>query len=200
MAAREPQLSPYAATKKEGEMRLQDVGRNLDWMILRPPVVYGPGDKQTLRLFRQFNSGFALELGSGGRFSMIYVDDLTAAVLFLLEDTDRKSAIFELDDGHEGGYAWNDVVAEASYKLNRRIRNFVVPRALQHAIAGVAGAVSAMTGTPPVLSRGKMNEFAHLDWVSTTNALNNVSGWKPNINLREGISRTIDWYVLQGWL
>ena len=200
MAAREPHLSAYAATKREGEMRLRDVGHNLDWVILRPPVVYGPGDKQTLKLFRQFNKGVALELGSGGRFSMIYVDDLISAILYLLKDSDRKSATFELDDGHEGGYAWNDVVDEASRKLNRRIRSFAVPRALQHAIADLAGALSAISGTPPVLSRDKIKEFAHLDWVSTTNSLNNVTEWKPNVNLREGISRTLDWYVAQGWL
>ena len=39
---------------------------------------------------------------------MIYVDDLIAAILYLLHDSAQNSAIFELDDGHAGGYSWNE--------------------------------------------------------------------------------------------
>jgi nucleoside-diphosphate-sugar epimerase len=200
IAAREPHLSDYAATKREGENRLLEIGQALIWQLIRPPVVYGPGDKQTLQLFRQFKSGFALELGSGGRFSMIYVEDLISAILYLLQDSARKSAIFELDDGHHNGYSWNDVVTEASRKLDRRVRNIAVPRVVQQLIAASASAASLISKKPPVLSRGKINEFAHPDWVATTNLLSDVSDWQANINLREGISRTIDWYVCHGWL
>ena len=200
MAAREPHLSHYAATKREGENRLRSLGEALHWQIMRPPVVYGPGDKQTLKLFRQFKSGFALELGSGGRFSMIYVDDLISAILYLLQNFDRNSAVFELDDGHDNGYSWSEIVTEASRKLNRRVRNITVPTAVQHLIAASGSAVSAVTQKPPILSRGKINEFAHPNWVATTNLLNDVGDWQPNINLQDGISRTIDWYVSQGWL
>ena len=200
MAAREPHLSAYAATKREGENRLCDLGQGLHWQIMRPPVVYGPGDKQTLKLFRQFKNGFALELGSGGRFSMIYVDDLISAILYLLQDLAWDSTIFELDDGHDNGYSWSDVVAEASRKLNRGVRNISVPTAVQHLIAMSGSAVSAVTKNPPTLSRGKINEFAHSDWVATNNLLSDAGDWKPTINLREGISRTIDWYVSQEWL
>jgi nucleoside-diphosphate-sugar epimerase len=200
IAAREPQLSHYAATKREGENRLRSLGQALHWQILRPPVVYGPGDKQTLKLFSPFKSGFALEFGSGGRFSMIYVDDLISAILYVLHDSTQNSTIFELDDGHQNGYSWSDVVTEASRKLNRRVTNFAVPAAVQHVIAASGSVVSAVTKRPPVLSRGKINEFAHPDWVAKTNLLSDLTDWQPNINLHEGISRTIDWYVSHGWL
>ena len=131
---------------------------------------------------------------------MIYVDDLISAILYVLQDFDRNSAIFELDDGHHNGYSWSDVVTEASRKLNRRVRNITVPRAVQHLIAASGSAVSAVTKKPPVLSRGKINEFAHPDWVAKTNLLSDFTDWQPNINLQEGISRTIDWYVSHGWL
>jgi len=200
IAAREPQLSPYAATKRESENRLRDLGEALQWQVVRPPVVYGPGDRQTLMIFRQFKSGISLELGSDGRFSMIYVDDLIAAIMYLLRDSARKSEVFELDDGHRGGYCWDDVVTEASRKLQRKIRNIPVPKAVQYSVAAAASAVSAFTKRPPLLTRGKMNEFAHNDWIAKNNLLNEGSDWQSFINLREGISRTIDWYVAQGWL
>lgn len=200
IAAREPHLSPYAATKREGENRLRQHGGPLRWNILRPPVVYGPGDRQTLQIFRQFKNGFSLQLASEGRFSMIYVDDLVAAILYLVRDSGRNSAIFELDDGHPNGYCWDDVVSESSRKLNRPIRNIRVPAAVQTIIAAAASAVSAVTGKPPVLSRGKINEFAHPDWIAGRNLLNGAAGWDAKIDLPEGVSRTIDWYISEGWL
>lgn len=200
LAAREPHLSHYAATKRDGENRLQNLGQALRWQILRPPVVYGPGDKQTLRLFRLFKRGYAFQPASGGRFSMIYVDDLVSAILYLLHDSAQVSAIFELDDGHQDGYSWNDVVTEASRKLDRRVRNITVPTSILRLIAASGTVISAVTRKPPILSQGKVNEFTHPDWVATTNLLSDISDWQSFVNLREGISRTIDWYVSRGWL
>jgi len=200
LAAREPHLSHYATTKKEGEIRFQALSAPNNWQILRPPVVYGPGDKQMLKLFKQFKNGFALRPKTSGRFSMIYVEDLVSAIMYLLKSSPQKPAIFELDDGHPNGYSWNEVVAEASQKLERNIRSFDVPTALLHLVGGFETIVSSITNTPPTLSRGKINEFTHPDWVATTNLLNNVSDWESNVNLQEGISRTIDWYVSRRWL
>ena len=200
LAAREPHLSYYAATKREGEIRFQALNQAHMWHILRPPVVYGPGDKQTLKLFRQFNSGFALRPRAGGRFSMIYVEDLISAILYLLQDSAQKSAVFELDDGHPNGYSWDEVVAEASQKLGRKIRSIDVPTALLHLVGSFETVISTITKKPPVLSCGKINEFTHPDWVATSNLLSHDSDWKSNVNLQEGISRTIDWYVARKWL
>ena len=200
LAAREPHLSHYAATKREGEIRCQTLGKTHNWQVIRPPVVYGPGDKQTLKLFKQFKNGFALRPKAGGRFSMIYVDDLIFAILYLLQDNSLKSAIFELDDGHQNGYSWDDIVAESRRKLRRNIRSFDVPTALLRVIGGFETIASSLTNTSPTLSRGKINEFTHSDWVANTNLLNQLSDWKSNVNLEEGISQTIDWYVSHKWL
>jgi len=200
IAAREPSLSHYSASKRGGEKQLEDSTVSLNWQILRPPVVYGPGDKQTLNLFRQFSRGFSLELGSGGRFSMLYVDDLISAVRCLLLDKSRNSAIFELDDGHPGGYCWNDVVIEAGKKFDRTVKNIVVPKPAQYILATAASITATLVRNPPILNRGKINEMFHPDWISRNNLLNEATDWIPKVQLAEGISMTVDWYVEQGWL
>ena len=113
LAAREPQISPYAHSKRQAEEHLRQVGAGLDWQILRPPVVYGPGDRATLPLFRQFTRGLVLRPSGDGRFSMIYVEDLAAAASALLEQGATARRVMELDDGTAGGYGWNDVLATA---------------------------------------------------------------------------------------
>ena len=76
LAAREPKLSIYGATKAGSEALVGDSG--LGFAIVRPPAVYGPGDKETLELFRMAKRGFVL-LPPEGRLSLIHVDDFRAA-------------------------------------------------------------------------------------------------------------------------
>ncbi|HXV73768.1 MAG TPA: NAD(P)H-binding protein, partial [Sphingomonadales bacterium] len=59
LAAREPHLSPYAASKCAGEDVLKENGEGISWTIVRPPAVYGPRDREILRLFRAMNWGIA---------------------------------------------------------------------------------------------------------------------------------------------
>ena len=63
LAAREPHLSPYAESKKKGEEILAKRAGDRPWAVLRPPAVYGPGDKELLPLFRWMFRGIGPVLG-----------------------------------------------------------------------------------------------------------------------------------------
>ncbi len=200
LAAREPQLSPYARSKQQAEDRLRQIGTDLEWQVLRPPVVYGPGDRATLPLFSQFARGLALRPGGNGRFSMIYVEDLAAAAVDLLEQSLPSGQVMELDDGSQGGYGWDEVLAVAERQLGRRVRAVAVPYILQRLAAAASVAGAAVTGRAPMLSQGKVSEIAHPDWVSRNNLLSDFSSWRPVVGLDEGFSRTFAWYKAAGWL
>ena len=58
LAAREPGLSWYAASKRAGEALLGS-HPDLDWLVLRPPAVYGPGDREMLPVFEAMARGIA---------------------------------------------------------------------------------------------------------------------------------------------
>ena len=60
IAARQPQVSDYAASKLAGEAELTRLDDELPWSILRPPAVYGPGDRETLAFFRALRMGVAM--------------------------------------------------------------------------------------------------------------------------------------------
>lgn len=209
LAAREPQLSPYAASKRAAEQVLQDLGDGLDWRILRPAVVYGPGDRATLPLFRQFHRGIVLVPAGGGRFSMIYVDDLAAAAVAALAPDLPPRGLLEPDDGTAGGYGWAEVLAAAAGQAGRPLRALAVPRPLQRLAAGLSGAGALVTGRPAMLTQGKVNEIAHPDWVCRPRpldapggaaALSDCISWRPAVGLDEGFSRTMAWYKAAGWL
>jgi len=200
LAAREPQLSPYAASKRAAEAALEGAGAALDWQALRPPVVYGPGDRATLPLFRQFSRGMVLRPAGTGRFSMLYVEDLAAAVAGLLNQDAPQGAVLALDDGRPGGYGWPEVLASAEAQLRRRVRGVPVPQAVQRLAAAAAALGAAVRGRPAMLTQGKVNEIGHPDWVCHPPLLGDCISWRPAVGLDEGFSRTFAWYKAAGWL
>lgn len=200
LAAREPQLSPYATSKREAEAILQAEAGGLPWQALRPPVVYGPGDHATLPLFRQFARGLVLRPAGGGRFSMLFVEDLAAAVAALLDQGGPPGRIMELDDGAPGGYGWDEVLAAAERQFGRRMRAVPVPQPVQRLAAAAGGLGALFTGRPPILSQGKVNEIAHRDWVCRNGLLGDCISWRPAVGVHEGFARTSAWYKAAGWL
>ena len=75
LAATRPGLSIYGETKAKAEKIVALSG--LDWTIIRPPAVYGPGDGEMLELFKMAKLGFVtLPPDADGRMSVIHVEDL----------------------------------------------------------------------------------------------------------------------------
>jgi len=201
LAAREPALSPYAASKAAGERQLADAAATLHWSILRPPAVYGPGDRETLDLFRLMRHGWLpTPRPAGGRVSLIHVDDLCAALQVLLTAALPSGAIFEVDDGKRGGYGWPDVAAAGAAVFGRPVRPFGVPRGLLTGIAQINEGIARLSRRAPMVSRGKVAELYHPDWVCRANPALAAVGWRPRIELVAGFRQTVEWYRRHSWL
>ena len=192
LAAREPSLSGYGASKAASEQLLP--ASNLDWAIVRPPAVYGPGDRETLELFRMAALGVAL-VPTAGRASFIHADDLSAALLALA--TGGASGTFEPDDGHPNGYEHGEFARMIGTAVGKRPLVLRVPKAGMLAGAAVDTAASRLRGRLPKLSFDRANYFAHPNWVSRGPA---IPGWSPNIAAPEGLAATARWYRDAGWL
>lgn len=194
LAAREPQLSHYAHSKRVMESLLEGPEAPGQRLVLRPPAVYGPGDRELMPLFQTMAHGFApLPAPDGARVSLIYVDDLARAVVTWLQQGRRHSGVFELHDGQPQGYSWDEIVETAASLLGRRVRKLPLPDSLlkvwTRANAGLARALHYA----PMLTPGKLRELQHPDWVCDNAALCAAIKWEPRIKLREGLQLTCGW-------
>lgn len=188
LAAREPHLSHYASSKAAAEVRLKGI-QGLNWSIVRPPAVYGPGDKELAPLFESMSKGIgAHPAGSSSHFSVIHVSDLAQFIAHLM-----KSAIleqlppgysYEPDDG-SGGYSWQDIKDCAAQAFKRKVRLLAVPHVVLRAAARVNHMASGMLNYAPMLSPGKVNELTHPDWVCRP--LPTHIDWQPSIDLEAGL-------------
>ncbi|MGN6481793.1 NAD-dependent epimerase/dehydratase family protein [Luteibacter sp.] len=194
LAAREPALSDYAGSKRRGERALAERAGRLNWAAIRPPAVYGPGDREMLPLFQGMERGIAAIPGAGdGRFSMIHVADLASAVVAWLGARTESGAIYELDDGHARGYDWDTVLGTAAQVLRQGapIRRLKIPVAVLRTVAQVNRLGARLFGYAPMLTPGKVREITHADWVSDSTAFVQATGWRPVVNFRDGLAQTL---------
>ncbi len=201
LAAREPGLSSYAASKRCGEAVLLDQGNALPWTVLRPPAVYGPGDRETLSFFKGINAGVGAMLGSqGARFSLIHVDDLAKAITSVIDPGCADRLVLELDDGMEGGHSWPSMIDAGERVLGTKVKRLTVPRVVLSTLAHTNSTLRIFPGYTPMLTPEKISELTHPNWVADCRNILGSTDWLPTIPIDRGFKTTVDWYRLHRWL
>lgn len=198
LAAREPRLSSYAASKQAAEDVVAN--RASPWLAVRAPAIYGPGDRETLTYFKAVARGIAPQPAvQGARLSLIHVEDLAEA-LALAVDQPPENGVYEIDDGHPGGYGYDDMARAAGAALGRQAITFPVPRVVMRGVAAINGLTQKFGGPAQILSEGKVNEIFHRDWNIHDSRLAEALHFAPHFDLGTGFRDTILWYRARGWL
>ena len=192
LAASLPEISAYAASKNAGERALAASAGTMHWTAFRPCAVYGPGDREMLPLFRVMEKGFApVWSDDSTRFSLLYVQDLAAAVMSWLSANTPNNSIFELHDGRPDGYSIAEVIATAEVALGRRIRRLPVPRSGLSTIANINIRLAKILGYAPMLTPWKVRELRHPRWVCDNADLSAATGWHPQVVLKDALLPTL---------
>lgn len=195
LAAREPTLSPYAASKAAGEAALLDHAESDDWLVLRPSALYGPGDQATLPVFRAaLLPVLVVPACPGARLSLLHVDDCAAAIVAACRVPIRH-AVWEVG---EGAFDWPAIGRAAARALGRDPGLVAVPRPLLAIGVGLLRLLAP--GRSPLASPGKLAEMMHPDWTCRSDHLPPEGVWSPTIGLEAGFDATAAWYRTHGWL
>lgn len=194
LAAREPRLSHYGASKAGTELLLTARKWSFTWSMIRPPAIYGPGDTEILKLFKATKYGVLPAPGSrANRFSMIHVADLARALVAAC-DGSNKQAVLEIDDGQPGGYAIKDVAASLPGGDTKNTRTVPVPFALLGLVGGVNDLLARMLSKPFMLTLSTARYLCHPDWTVKEARRFKHKGWLPQFDLKAGLKDTLDWY------
>lgn len=200
LAAREPDLSDYAASKRAGETAAIDAYGGKDWLIIRPPAIYGPWDRETLPLFKAACGPVVPVMGgAAARLAMLHVGDAARAIT-TLAGASVSGRCFALCDGNHAGYGWDALLDQAAMAVGRRAVRVRVPEALLHLLGGVGGLRARLTGTPVMLTSGKVREILHADWTVPQSDMPDSGVWAPAVGLADGFRMTAEWYRSHGWI
>ncbi len=191
-------VTMYGRSKLAAEVVVR--ASRLPWVILRPPAVYGPRDRDNfLALFRLARFGICPVFGDGSQeLSLVYVTDLAAAL--------RRAAVSENTVGrayfvnHPELVTSGQILREIGRLRGSRVRLLPLPRPVAVAALGIAGGAAGLLRRKTILSRDKANEFYQPAWTADSTPLIHGTGWTPAFDMASGLRATHDWYRGQGWL
>ncbi len=200
LAAREPRLSHYGASKAGTEMLLTARKWPFSWTIIRPPAIYGPGDKEVLKLLKGSKWGILPAPGSTkNRFSMIHARDLAEAITALC-DKSHSATIVEIDDGKTGGYQVSDVAAAIPSQSKKKQTIIPLPYGVIGTIGAINGIFARIINRPAMLTLSTARYLCHPDWTVREGRRPKIANWTPKFSLKAGLEDTIDWYRKNGLL
>lgn len=194
LAAREPKLSLYGASKAKAEELVHSSG--LDWAIVRPPAVYGPGDKETLELFRMAKLGLML-MPPKGRVSVIHADDLSRLFIALASPSAPSNKLIEPDDGTAGGWTHREFARALAAAVGTKAAVISSPGIL---LRMAARADQFLRGEKAKLTVDRAAYFSHRNWVVEPKRAAPAKLWRPEIETFSGLADTAYWYREKGWL
>lgn len=199
LAARSPELSDYAASKRAGEDAARAVlGERL--MAIRPPAIYGPGDRETLALFQLAATSPIMPMpdDASARLALVQVDDVVARLIAAVGDG-WGPGVFALSGARPEGYGWREIFTCAATAVDRTPTLAPIPPWLIRGAAGLSEAAGRLRRAPTIFNRGKARELLHRDWSVAPDEQppGPAAAW---LDLPTGFSRTVAWYRSAGWL
>jgi nucleoside-diphosphate-sugar epimerase len=196
-------VSAYGQSKLAAEQAVRSFAPAIDASIIRPPIVYGPRDKEFLpSLFQLARTGLILKSGTGDkRYSIIHVNDLVELVIAVAErgarvDEDGAAGVYFGDDGVE--YTWEGLARGALAALGRRGTVVPVPEFVSWIAAGAATATARLTGRAAILSLDKMMEIREPAWTCSSSKARQELDWAPRVSFVEGMREAARWYRERG--
>jgi dihydroflavonol-4-reductase len=198
-AAEPHPVSQYGRSKLEGEEAVRNSALWERSVIVRPPVVYGPGDKDVYQLIRAASRGWMVRIGRGQQhFSIIYVEDLVNGLVNVAENEHAGGKIYFL--AHPMPVLWEDFGMCVARLTRKACRTVTVPASFAYGAGLCAEWWARWSGKPGILSRDKVREACCDGWVCDTGRSLRELGFCAGTDLEEGLRRTIDWYREAGWL
>lgn len=191
-------LTAYGESKLAGEAAALAGADDVEVVILRPPAVYGPGDRDLLTFFRLAARGLLpVPTGPDRPVQLIHVDDLAEA-LIRAAGVPGAHGVYHVAD--PGGYPWVHVANLVADSVGVRARVVRVPGGMVRAAAALVEGAAGMMGKASIFNRDKARELLAPGWLCDTTRAERELGFRASIPLAEGLAGTAEWYRARGWL
>jgi nucleoside-diphosphate-sugar epimerase len=209
-------VSEYGRSKRVGELAAVAWAKRLPLSVVRPAIVFGPGNRELLPVFHSV-ARLRLHLVPGfhpRRVGLIHSDDL---VEVLLRAAERGRRIDSGDDDADraarrsppGYYFASDSEFPTYANLGRMIARatgseYVLVLAVAEPIAWLAAAgfqgCGRLLGQTSSFNVDKLREAFAGDWTQCTRRLEQELGFRPAASLQQRLDETAQWYSGQGWI
>jgi nucleoside-diphosphate-sugar epimerase len=174
--------SPYAVSKANAESRLRAISEahSMQWVIIRPPLVYGPNAPGNVyRMMQALHKGVPLPLArvTENRRSFVAIDNLVDLLMTCIDHPEAANKAFLVSDAEDLSTA--ELLRRLGRVMSRPARLFPFP-------------VGAWWTLARAFGKGAMAQSLlgslEVDILYTRNAL----GWSPPLSVEEGLCRAAE--------
>jgi dihydroflavonol-4-reductase len=171
----------------------------LPWSIIRPPIVYGPRDREVLKVFRLARLGIAPVFGDGTQeLSAVHAADLATALMAVATTPTTVGRTYHAC--HPEVFTSAELGRAVGAAMGRSVVTVRVPPGVGRALLSLTEAAARLSRKPTILTTDKAHEFFQPAWTGDPAPLTRDSGWSATRNLQSGLSETYRWYREAGWL
>ncbi len=190
-------VSAYGWSKKKAENYIEG-NCSLPYVILRPPPVFGPGDKDMFPVFDLINKNLELYLGSNPQLlSFIYVKDVARGIVKATVSPLAGTKYFLSDNGQYDSVKFNSLIKQCLKKKTIKIK---LPLFAVYIAAFFSEIYIRTTGNLSQLNIEKIKELKCSNWMCDSGDFYKDMSIEPNYTLYEGIQETVHWYKSEYWL
>lgn len=186
-------VSDYGMSKLLAEQYVFEKRNDLPVTIIRPPIVYGPRDRDLFVFFKMINKGIAIYL-QDCLYSIIYIDDLINGIIQSTMSEKTLGDIFFLSE--DRFYSQLDIIDVISTALGKK----TVKVRLPHKALNLVGFLVEQLKSKNIINTDKINEMKQRRWICSSNKAAETFGFGCKVTIREGIQWTANWYITQNWL
>lgn len=177
----QPIDDPYGKSKLIAEHALLELSKNtnMDVVILRPSLVFGPGVKANfLKMMQLVQKGWPLPFGNiNNKRSFVFIDNLISAIIAVIEEPKASNQVYLVSDNES--WSLSELLRAIAQNMGQNSRLFPAPGLLTlFKIFGLSALSTRLFGSLEV----------------SNDKIKTQLGWKPPVTSAEGITKTVKWY------
>jgi dihydroflavonol-4-reductase len=192
-------ITTYGRSKLAAEQECLAAASAIKCTIIRPPVVYGPRDKDVFEFFHTVSKGLQPMAGLSEKFvSMIHVADLIRGTVMAADSPKAVGETYFISS--KGVYGWRDLGEISRRALGKKVLRVRIPEPGIYAIAAVAELMAKFSSKPALINFEKARDMVQNYWTCDSSKAKRDFGFEQEIPIEEGITSTVQWYKSAGWL
>ncbi|HXX77788.1 MAG TPA: NAD-dependent epimerase/dehydratase family protein [Ktedonobacteraceae bacterium] len=192
--------NPYESSKLQSELLALEsyTEHRLPVSVVRPGLVYGPGDLHLLGFFTSIQKGlFRVIDGGKALLHPIYIDDMTSALLLCADRPEAMGQSYNIAGEHP--VTIRELSAAIAHSMGRELPKGSIPLWLANLASDIFSVIPGMKGENAPLTRSRVQFLTHSRVYDISKAKFDL-GFAPAVSLETGMKNTAEWYHKHGYL
>jgi nucleoside-diphosphate-sugar epimerase len=192
-------ITTYGQSKLEAEHHCRHFADRMPIVIIRPPAVFGPRDKDILEMFKWVSYGFKPIIGSSEKtLSLVYAPDLAKGIIQATIDERTIGQTYNISNPTI--FTFSSLIDYLATLAHKRTIHVHLPKGLFYSIAGIAQFFSTIGKKPAVLNVEKARDLLQKHWVCDSRKIWEHIGFQTSTSIYDGLNKTFQWYKKTEWL